>query len=264
MKRYTLRIRSGSTDAEPAALRGVIERQLLNLPITFRIGAVAVGEDGEVLVEVASDSRIRDLRALLARPTLIQGLGSLTVEWGSQVAAARGGQAPGVDPDDPYRSASPQVQSTRVYGYQKPRGLWSAVAPLAVWPLVAAAIGLRLVVPIDERVYLFAWSALWVFVAGVGARNPFHVIRSVTCDQRGVEIRYWARPHRRHSWDAIEGLDVRPEEIVLWARGRRVRLVTRGLADRDLLVASIRDRAGLWFVEGGPMAQVSYRGSTAY
>jgi hypothetical protein len=120
-----------------------------------------------------------------------------------------------------------------------------------------------MIAAVDDAAYFVGWLVLWVLVAGVGVRSPFGLIRSIACDPKGLEIRYWVRPRRRLLWKGIEGLDIRPEEISLRERGRRTAVATRGVADREGLIATIRDRAGLWFVEGGPATQVAYRSSTA-
>jgi hypothetical protein len=263
MRRYTLRFRNPPPGPETADVRDAVERRLLTLPVTFRMGAAQAGEGGEVLVEVESDSRIRDLRALLTRPPGLERLGLASIEWGRQVTASQGGRRPGLDPDDPNRAAVPQADETGVYGYQGLRGKLSAVVPLAFWPVFALAVGCRMIAAVDDAAYFVGWLVLWVLVAGVGVRSPFGLIRSIACDPKGLEIRYWVRPRRRLLWKGIEGLDIRPEEISLRERGRRTAVATRGVADREGLIATIRDRAGLWFVEGGPATQVAYRSSTA-
>jgi hypothetical protein len=135
MKRYTVRLRAASGLQEIAPLRAALEKHLLSLPITFRLGAAEAGETGEAILEMASDDGIEVLRSKLGRIAGATGSVLLSVQWGWQLSSAADG-GPKTNPDDPLPASEAAAGQQEVFGYDARNGLVRALGSLLIVPAI--------------------------------------------------------------------------------------------------------------------------------
>ncbi len=268
MKRYTLKFMLLDTKITCDQIRGAVEEVLLRLHprITYKFMRVVVGEDGEVLAEIAMEGHKELLESAIKSKDwkLPVRLASIGWGWVANIVEERS-STPGtpVYNLDPLSSVNP-LDGQGKFRLNK-RRLWLRYIVLVITTLIMTLLIIANFIhkysPVLEGIYILVFL-VWMFSLNE-TPNDFRVYaENVICDQEELVVKYWFRKRPiQLRWEEIWGMNYSQPVCVVFRMDGKIRFLLSerfGCKEQTLVLKTIAKRSDLNYV-GGNFNKMVYR-----
>jgi len=260
MKRYTLKFTLQDSTLSSDELREAVEEVLLRLHprITYKIRQVKAGGSGQMMAEIAVDGK-RDLLESAFRaqewkvPVRLESMGwGWMTNDGSKISTEPGSSLFELDP---LAAVRPMEGNGEFQLNKKPGRLRYMIMIISTMGMVFLLIanGVHSHSLILQIAYIIGFS-VWLFSLNEMPLDVRVYAEKVIFTNEGLAVKYWLRKQpARLAWEEIWGLEYTEPVCVVFKSGgkNRVLLSERfGCKEQKVVLKTIVERAGLYFVEG--------------
>lgn len=260
MKRYTLQFQPLDSSITVVNFREEVEQVLLRLHprITYKMGKVFQGVDGNLLAEFAADGKRELLVEAFENRKWSLPVRFESLSWGWTIEN---------EDDALLISVVTPLDANPLAGIKPLEG--KAEFRLSKWHTIGryiALIGftiLMVLLLIANAVHTYSPVLEWVYIIGFAIwlfslnDTPFDYrvyARSIHLQQAGLDVEYWLGSAPRHlDWASISGMDYSNPVCMLIGQEKKMRFLLSerfGCKEKSVVLKTIVARAGLSYVEG--------------